>query len=414
MLKKELFLPVQKKQFLFSDSQRKTLGLKTYEHIRAREKYYLFRLIANSESTIILCINNIEKDISISSFVEDLRVQVNKNNNIEYSYREKDCFGQRFGCVMERITRDCPVEEKDVTGLIIPFEKEVFFKDGTIKISPSSFNVLKKNPIDYYLKNILKLTPLSWKPENIITPLAFGIIFHEIMNRVFENIRLNDRLRNKIVFKRGELDSLIESAVTDIISAKDDFDMIYQIPANMSLDFYRKHILPFITDSVRIFINYLIEFMKVSADNQPEIFIEGKFAPEIEGRGITLINNDRYEVVIRGRADLILYSKYYNAYYIIDFKSSEQKTGSVKDYKAQLEFYRHLYFSKNSNIKSPDRIVRMLMFLMDHSKVINDKDEETLPEVLEKFFSEFVVSPKLILPDSTSNIDKNYLDLYRF
>lgn len=161
-----------KKQFLFNDSQRKTLGLKTYEHIRSREKYYFFRLIANAESAVIISINNIEKDISVSSFVENLKCQLETNNNINYSFTKKDSFAQRFHEALEMVTGESSFNNEEATGLILPFEKDVFLKDRQIRISPSSYKILIDNPIDYYFRNILRLTPLEWKPENIITPLS--------------------------------------------------------------------------------------------------------------------------------------------------------------------------------------------------------------------------------------------------
>ncbi len=402
-----------KKQFLFNDSQRKSLGLKTYEHIREREKYYFYRLIANAESAVIICINNIEKDISVSSFIENVKFYLTNNSSIEFSFRKSNIFSQRFHETLEMISSESKLSERKKTGLIIPFEKAVFFRNNEIKISPTSYKILNENPIDYYFKSILRLSPLKWKPENIITPLAFGIIFHEIMNAVFSDIRDGKRFQSNTLFRKDELNILINKALSEILSLSHETELIYNIPGNMSLDFYKTHVIPFIIDSVRIFINALNELVKVSAENIPAIFTEGEFAPEKETNGVELVNCPNYRVFIRGRADLILYSEYYNSYFIIDFKSAEQKTKYEKDYSQQLEIYKFLYFSKNGRIDFKGEIYRMLMFLMDHSQKVNSDMDSDLQEKIKNFFDKLLVVENLIPPESSSKIDNDFKELYR-
>jgi len=71
----EGILPDKKRaQFLLSENQRKKLGLKTYEDITLRDKYYFYRLLTSSRQVTIFTRNDLEENIEISSFLEELKL----------------------------------------------------------------------------------------------------------------------------------------------------------------------------------------------------------------------------------------------------------------------------------------------------------------------------------------------------
>ncbi|MDZ7370611.1 MAG: hypothetical protein ONB12_05530, partial [candidate division KSB1 bacterium] len=58
--------------FLLTEKQRRLLGLKTYDQVLLREKYYFFRLLLTTPHIFLLTQRNLEENIEPSSFIEEL------------------------------------------------------------------------------------------------------------------------------------------------------------------------------------------------------------------------------------------------------------------------------------------------------------------------------------------------------
>ena len=63
-----------RRRFCSQKKQRQLLGLKTYEDVRRREKYYFFRLLLNSSVVTLFTQKNIEHNVEASSFLEEIKL----------------------------------------------------------------------------------------------------------------------------------------------------------------------------------------------------------------------------------------------------------------------------------------------------------------------------------------------------
>ena len=180
------FIPQNKQNtFLFTEQQKKNLGIKGVDEVRVEEKYNLFRAIMTSENTTILAIKNMGSDSSISPFVEELM--------------------EKLGVTPKHLKQ--PLE--NYLELIKPVSKIKTMEDELFQgENPSKMNFELeelKNPLGItaymcdelfnckykmYLRYLAKLNREELEVDRDLTRREYGNLAHELFEAVLKKIEL--------------------------------------------------------------------------------------------------------------------------------------------------------------------------------------------------------------------------------
>ncbi len=312
----EGYMPTPRKmQFLLTEKQRKILGLKNYEDIVLREKYYFYRLILCSRQATILYLKSEEKNINKSSFVEELELAFPSIIEQDTSL-SPDCAASYLKSFSHQ-----PFLKKEPAAVpdMMPVSAEEL---SELKLSFTSFSSLSSCPYQYYLKYIAKLKVLSRESKEELASEVLGVIIHEIFAQLFQEVK-------KASFRQEESFALYfkqnVASIGQIILGNFKRFADY-IPIKYDV-YLREVLVALLLESIADFFTLYLDTILNPADIVA-VYLEEKVANIPLGDRLTL----------DARADLILESKNREAY-IIDFK-----TGKTKD-PQQLDFYELYYYS---------------------------------------------------------------------
>ncbi|MEI6857434.1 PD-(D/E)XK nuclease family protein [Psychrilyobacter sp.] len=308
------FIPKNKQNtFLFTEQQKKNLGIKGIDEVRLEEKYNLFRAVMTSENSIILAIKNMGSDSSLSPFVEELM--------------------EEFGIIPKHLKQTT----KNYLELIRPDSRLKNIEDGQKsfggkKPSEMKFEVEElKNPLGImaymcdelfnckykmYLRYLVKLNREELEVERDLTRREYGNLAHELFEAVLNRI------------SKGKDYSTIEIVNISRESIMKDLEKLVRD---------RKLKLPKLNEK------YYKEIVYKNLVYSVEKFFE-KMAKELRGEKIKGLLIEEFlesdikneTIVIKGRAKADLIIKTERRDYIIDFK-----TGNLNE--RQLDFYSILY-----------------------------------------------------------------------
>ncbi len=322
-------LPSSPKTSIFlNENQRQKLNLLTYNDLRLREKYYLYRLIASCQKVRLYSYIDMENNIEPSSFVEDLIAHF-PEKKIKYEIADftyKDFFKPIINSESE-----ISVNSYEVLSDSDFFMFESDLKDN-IYLSHSKFLQLKYAPFVYYLKHKLNIPFYQTDFSEQYSAAFIGNFVHKVFSEVFKRIKyLYKNPDEKLVYNKE-------------IYGKPAFEKVYQ---NIKDQKYKKNyneadiyfdtfFKKFLLDSISNFI-YLI-FKKIEGSKNI------KYIPENEKRGKPeykyLDTIDNIKIFITGYSDLRIET--YKKNYIYDYKTSS--VSSFNKIKAQLEFYEYYYY----------------------------------------------------------------------
>ncbi|PID28406.1 MAG: hypothetical protein CSB55_05405 [Candidatus Cloacimonadota bacterium] len=390
-----------KPQFLLNETQRKQLGLATYEDKRKRERYYFFRLILNSKNVNIYAVEDIEKNIFAGSFFEEALMWAKSENlaaESEQTEELPDNHYSKWWKAIAGVSPKCRFSEKE--DLVIPFEKP---NDKKIPFTFYSFKEILKDPIAYYLQYRVRMKVQPEEADNSLNIRKTGIIFHETMNFFWKKV-------NRL--KSGTLRNLIENGIVEQW-AKEGVNFVieknkktcFSIPLNYSKKYFDKIFLPFMIAGIKEFLKQLADGFLSGDLSEYEIIPEAEFitAEEKKGFAISLDNTD-LKAVFSGKADLIL--KKNNFLYVIDYKVSNSDKFNDKIMNRQLVIYKELYKKESSETDSS------FYFLMDRTfKSENTFDRETLKDDLNKILPDIAENGYRV-PEKNSAKNIYWSDLY--
>jgi hypothetical protein len=322
----------RKNQFLFSENQRQKLGLKTYEDIKNRDKYYFYRLLAQSEQPIIYTIHSETENVEVSSFLEELRLAGLTEKFQKYE-ASPQLYAEFFG-QFKSSSQQWPIPQQIPADFFhIPFHTDDFAPQK-FKVSFSSWNNFQQSPFEYYFQNILGLRQHQPEIEADFSSTLLGDIAHDVLNRVWQKyiaaFKTNKLSGN--FYKYAE--NFIQNAVELI---QGSYKLKYKAPQNYSEEYFRKVFLELIKEGVKNFIlrlynNYLPEngWLQV----MPE---KGKATEKF------VSEHDGIKIFLRGRADLQVETSA-GKICIFDYKTGAANYPKVKRYLNQLIFYETLYY----------------------------------------------------------------------
>ncbi|MEN6445991.1 MAG: PD-(D/E)XK nuclease family protein [Candidatus Cloacimonas sp.] len=375
--------------WLFNESQRAKLGLKTYNDIRSRERYYFFRLLLCSEQAVCLSYVNQEKDISPSSFLGEL-AEFLKDQEAELLSKKKVVVS------LQEVYKSSAVE-KQIVGVedneqcqreknfpedffIIPSDPAMDIpQDKNVLFSASSLIQFLKNPFLWFVENKCKLSLQNWEAEETISYKLFGNIMHTYFSTTLAKLKGEHTSVEQLEQLFGNNEKLERQLKEVINSAKHK----YQIPKNYNADFLGDILAKRLAQSLNIFYT---DWLKKQIDRREFILL-----PEMEELyeeeyvykplGVVQFADNDYTLSIKGRADLRIELE--NKAFIVDFK-----TGS-HDYR-QLCIYEWYYYLLDE-VLPEDSVSSLFWNIFDPSGkmegVKEDKRQKLKTQIFEHFLS---------------------------
>ncbi len=324
--------------FLFNEYQRKKLGLKCYEQIRLREKYYFSRLTLNSAQVHLFAQKNLDKNTEPSSFIEELALYCDAGRLQRITSAEN-----RLRSVYRTLLSDTGVKsvhKRDISDafFILPFRSVQDYPDKTIRLSFYEFQNLADSPFIYYLRHVLAIDPRPVQMVDDFSAPFIGVIAHEVLNNIWHLFLQDEEVMPGKITWLEICDRYIERARRHIVQEKR-----WQIPQNHSRVYFQEIYWPVLHSGIRSFFNWLENRLQIKIE-KTRIYPEAEFSTSHEREGLTLFTlqgpADLWTVKIRGRADLRLEATDATKKQIFDYK-----TGNID--KRQLLFYELLYYLIN-------------------------------------------------------------------
>ncbi len=386
--------------WLFNESQRSKLGLKTFIDIRNRERYYFFHLLLCSERAICFSYVNQERDISPSSFLGELE-ELLQNEKEDLLKKRKVIVSLPDVYNWEPISKTIPELEdpelcainKDLTEdfFIIPSDPVAdFYKDNHINFSASALIQFLKNPFLWFVENKSKISAQNWEAEETISYKLFGNIMHNYFSTTLSELKGLHNSHTGLETLFGDSEKLVNQLKNVIASER----MKYQIPKNYNADFLGEILAKKLSESLFFFYN---DWLKKQVEGRNFILIpeEDKILPSemnYKQLGKVVWNNKEYIICIRGKADLRIELE--NKALIVDFK-----TGS-HDYR-QLCIYEWYYYLLD-DVLPPNAVSSLFWNILDPT----DKTEGVNEEKRNKLKQQILDNLELCLANGYSTITK--------
>ena len=376
----EGILPAAKHtQFLFSENQRKKLSLKTYEDIKLRDKYYFYRLLATSNNVTVFTRTNLEENIEVSSFIEELKLF---DLVEEVELPQTELYQQFFTAILK--DNDHPLPDKNKISdefFSIPFDKTEL-NNNELHLSFYKWEKLKKDPFAFYLEFIADLKKRDPLLSRDFSIKLIGTISHSVFTMIWERlieVYHGNKLHHNFVFNTKQY---VDQAIEHFIKYK----IKYISPHNYSENYFKEIFIPILKDGITNFFYRLHNDLKFT-DEQIKVFPEtGKTEQK------KFFQLDDIEISLRGRADLRIHSAK-NIPHIFDYKTGSMNAGKVKRYNEQLQFYEFISYL----IDSPEieqKIQSHLFFveqkiMTELTKRINLKNaiKESLQNIIDNGFA---------------------------
>ncbi len=319
-------------QFLFSENQRKELGLKTYEDIKLRDKFYFYRLLCNCQNIIVFTRNNLEENVEISSFLEELKLfdLVEEKPTSDLPFLQK----QLFANLLKPNDLEIPnKQELPRSFFTFPFDKSEF-PDNKISLSFYKWEKMKNNAFEYYLEFISGIKKRAPEISNDFSSKLIGTITHEVITLVWERLI---EVYNSNEFKHNFIHNTklyVQQSIEHFMEYNRDFR--YVSPHNFSDNYFKKIFLPILSEGIENFFYRLHNDLNFS-EKKIEVFPETERSEEKYFSKI-----DDLEVYLKGRPDLRIHAE--NQKYIFDFKTGTVDSGKIKRYNKQLQFYENICY----------------------------------------------------------------------
>jgi len=365
-------------QFLLSENQRRELGLKTYEDITMRDKFYFYRLICNCESAVIFTRADLEQNIEVSSFIEELKIQkiVEESESIVFPNLHK----KLFSTLLENRTITLP----DRTEILNKFHSFPFnsddFPENQIDLSFYKWEKLHNNPFEFYLEFISKIKKHIVEIEEDFSAKLIGTIAHEIITKVWKRLMgvyKTPKFKHNFVYNTKQY---VQQAIENYLQYNQDF--IYISPHNFSNRYFYKVFIPLLVEGIENFFYRLHNDLKLS-DIPIEVF------PETSTNGKKKFTQvEELAIYLKGRPDLRIHIE--NSKYIFDFKTGSSNSQKIRRYKKQLQFYEHICYDTDipgiiSNLNSYLFFVEQKDMKQITKRIdLKQEIEESIEQVVEK------------------------------
>ncbi|MCD4817946.1 MAG: PD-(D/E)XK nuclease family protein [Candidatus Cloacimonetes bacterium] len=384
----EGILPATRKtRFFLTERQRTKLGLITYEKIELRDKYYFFRLIAQAETVHLFTMENIDQNIEVSSFLEELQILL-PENLFELKDIELVSYSQIYSKFIDENKISLPFDQTLPTKeefYAFPYHKDQDFPNNQIELSTYPWISILEDPFRYYLNDILKIRPKIIEIKADFSKKFIGIIIHElfkiIWNRLLE-VYQGDLIHHNFNFTNS---LYFDDALKHYLKTNAKFH--YISPHNYSEVYFKRIFIPIVKVGITNFfakLHYDFDF----SDVYLKIIPEGEYKKgDSEDQRLLIKLDNEFEVYIRARADIRIEKGKQKL--IIDYKSGKATTAKKKRYENQLYLYENFYYILQ-NPQEMDYVTSLLYFVEEKSFHNFDTKKITKDEIFSKFRDKFI------------------------
>ncbi len=372
----EGILPAAKHtQFLLSENQRSKLGLKIYENIKLRDKYYFYRLLACCENAVVFTRCNLEENIEVSSFIEELKLY-DLVEEIDNSNEKNNLYGLTFSSLLNKNNSPLPDIDNIASDFFTIPHEQSDFPDNKIALSFYKWDKLKRNPFEYYIEYIAKLEARNPQVLSDFSSKLIGTISHNIFaliwNRLIEVYHSNTIHHNFMYNTKNYVDQAIEYFL------KYNKKLKYLSPHNYSENYFRNIFIPILKDGIANFFFRLHNELQFT-DKSISVFPETGKATQKK-----FFDLNEIEISLHGRPDICIHTAD-DKLYIFDYKTGSSSYKKVNKYNEQLQFYELI----NYLIESPEfenKLSSYLFFIEEKnlSKLTKPIDlKEAITEVVQ-------------------------------
>ena len=324
--------------FLFNEHQRERLGLNTYKRIRLAEKVDFARLIFTTAEVHLFAQKNIDNNVEISSFVEELALYLpsatlNRVTISDSGYRP-----------VYRQLLPAPAFTPAISGMALtpdfftlPIDADSEFPDRTITLSFYQYQTLSEHPFLFYIKHLLHIEPRPRQVEYDFTLPFTGKLAHEILNTLWHLYLKEATVPSPLTSWSQLASAYLERAYQQWLQRRENR---FKIPQNHSKIYFTEVFWPILRSGIESFFLFLDDVLHLPM-NRMRIFPESEFTNAADQEAKTLLTwnetNGEWKVNIKGRADLRLESTPQEEKIIFDYKTGEIKV-------EQLLFYELFYY----------------------------------------------------------------------
>ncbi|MDZ7724794.1 MAG: PD-(D/E)XK nuclease family protein [candidate division KSB1 bacterium] len=333
--------------FLFTEQQRQIIGLKTFEDIQQREKYYFMRLVLTTPELVLLTRKDSENNIEPSSFLEQIRlyapvtlVQAEPFRNMIPAYHALLKTDMTFAV------------DSDVTRMrsffSIPHDPQQDTR--TLQLSTYALIDLLDNPFTFYLKRIGRLQDRKRRVENEISHRILGNMVHNVLNRIWFSLLDRGMAGEPLTFDFSHIDTdLIRRYIKKELK---DSRYYYKSPHNYTSLYLERIVSRFIENGITAFFR---ELDKRGFSGQPLHIYPEQDVPTVGDTQKQWIwaNEHRlnFDIFINARADLRIENERTT---IIDYKTGSEQNA----HREQLWLYELYYLL----LDYPDRAEHVQSF----------------------------------------------------
>lgn len=318
-------------QFLFNEKQREILTLKNYEEIRLREKYYFQRLVLSSKKCYFIGIENLDEDISLSSFLEELPLNKPQGETRQADRGYSDLFNHSENSSQPTLNDDF---------WSVKLSSQEFCHNSTImKLSYTRLESLINNPLCYLIRDWAKVPEISIITEATLDRRFVGIFAQNYVNHIIARIKdnfINQEVFYKFQFMSKERLSKIYDSFLQTYPNKD-----YYIPHNYSYSFLSKILKPALVEGMQTFFHFVMHSKLDLSEKKIDLIPEEGFRYNKSLRYKSFIaeteNDYKLGIAVTGDADLRIEEQENKSKVVIDFK-----TGTFS--KDQLALYQFIYY----------------------------------------------------------------------
>ncbi len=368
--------------WLFSETQRQMLGLKTYEDIRLREKYYFFRFLLSAETAWIYYLANEDEDKDASSFVEEIKLFL-PSSIIETQDWNDNGYKLAYSTLFEKDTvpsADIPNPEVRDEFFHLPFDPQEDLEANYYLLDYSHYAALRVNSFASYLQYHTRLEEIEDPDENCLTEKMIGNISHDFYRHCWSylNQHTNGEFFDIKLLEKIWTPDFLEARLSLIMNKVND--LYYKLPHNYSDLFFREILWQQLIESTDTLVKSISEIygfqMIRPIPEQVKMTDEERkykvlFEPGEKDHGIG--------VKIRGRADLRLEDANKRAI-IIDYKTTQNDTNLDRD---QLLFYILFYYDWMDSDEF--NLVKALFYMIFMQKVEDLDNKKSRDKLYERF-----------------------------
>lgn len=372
-------IPAESNGFLLTERQRGDSGLKTAEMRRLEEKYYFFRHIFSSRRAVIFNLDNIEENISSSSFVEELILAYGlENKELEIGTKHYPLItGSIFGRGKGSLAAMLQAETREDDNLYL--EKEDFKEEFSLAFY--KYLTLKTCYYRFFLEHIAGLEEEKPEIKNELDPRFLGILTHEFFEDILKEsgpeLEIDTRKLKGIIKKKLDSCSL-------------KINRYY-------MRYYEDILFPKIEESI---LNFILTFRRrIKGEIES---IETEWKPDSVREKYFYVNQFS-SIYLNGRIDLLIKTE--EGLYLIDFKTG---AGDLK----QLDFYSLLL---NPELSGECNIEKYIYSVLDEKYIAGKKGTETaLAEEIKNTLTGFFETGEYIYEYKASICDRcKMLDICR-